>query len=200
MAGPTKTVGTQVLSLQEVTSGSVVISSEIDVTNVIAAFMSIHFGRVVTTALTAAVVIRLEARTKATGPGYWFELARFTTGTVAAESEALSNNESAGATVLEVASTTNLNVHDQIFIKNSTIGNSDWQRIAAVVTNTSIALEDDDGLRNGQNMMTLYNQAERFAELIDLSAVETIRLVVNGAAAGQNFAIEALMNTLDSFE
>ena len=201
MAVANKTVGTELLALQEVTAGTVVVSSELSIAPVIACWLTIHFGRVVATALTGPVRFRLDGRVRGTGPGYWFPLFEAWSGTTACEAEALSGAEIAGATVLEVASTANLTVHDLIFIKNTTIANSDWQRIRAITTNTSVTLEDPDGLRNAQSSAsTLYNFAERFSELIDLSAVETVRFVCNGASSGVNFAVEVVINTLDSFE
>lgn len=197
MATPSKTVDQVLLGLQTLAAGAVVASGEQDVATKLAAWISIRHGRTVTNALALPVRYRVEGRSRASGTGYWTPLAEWQTGIATAETETLQNNESAGATVLEVASTTNLNIHDVLFFKNGTLANSEWQRIAAKTTNVSITIEE--GLRNGQNVSPVYTMAEIFEAHIDLTGIAKLRLVASGAACDQDTVVEALMNTLDSF-
>lgn len=196
MATITKTVGTSLLSLQSVASNTVVISSAQDVSTKLAATVFIHFGRRATTALTAGMTFRVEASSQSSGDGHWYPVASFLTAIAASESEAVSGTVSSGTNVITVASTTNLTVGDLIYIDNGTIGNSEWGRIKAVSTNTSVTIEDN--LVNAQTGATIYDRAEMFVAQIDLTAISRIRLVADGSNTGQAVAVEAHMITADS--
>lgn len=196
MATITKTAGTELLALQSVASNTVVISSAQDVSTKLAATVFIHFGRRATSALTEGVEFRVEASSQSSGDGHWYPLARFKTATTAAESEAVSGTVSAGTNVITVASTTNLTVADLIFIDNGTIADSEWGRIKAISTNTSVTIEDN--LVNAQTGATIYDQAEMFVAQLDLTAVTRIRLVADADNTGQAVAVEAHMVTGDS--
>lgn len=197
-ASITKTQGTALLALQSVASNTVVISSAQDVSTKLAATVFIHFGRRATTALTEGCDFRIEASSKSTLDGHWYPLTSFKTETAASESEALTANEAAGATVLEVASTTNLAVGDIIYIDNTTIANAEFHRVTAVNLNVSITIEDP--LVNGQNVMTLFDRAEMYVASLDLTAVGRLRLVANCSNTGQAVAVESHMVTGDSIQ
>ena len=196
MATITKTVATSLLSLQSVASNTVVISSAQDVSTKLAATVFVHFGRRAATALTQGVDIRVEGSSKSSGEGHWYPLAIIKTDFVACEAEAVSGTVNAGQKVITVAATANLTVGDIIFIDNGTIANSEWHRIKAVSTNTSVTVEDD--LVNAQTGATLYDRAEMYALSIDLTAVSRLRLVFAAIDTGQAVAVEAHMTTADS--
>ena len=196
MASLTKTIQTAPISLQSVASGSVVISSAVDVSTLFAATVLIHFGRRASTALTTSCNIRVEASAKSSGDGHWFPLAVFASDTVAAEPEALTGTVSAAQNVLTLASTTNLSVGDIIYIDNGTIANSEWGRIKVVTSNTSVTIEDN--LVNAQTSSTIYNKGQITAFQLDLSAVKRIRVVVDNTGTGQAVAVEVQLITLDS--
>ncbi|SRR6266849_2126764 len=192
----TKTQGSSLLTLQSVASNTVVLGSAIDVSTKYSAFIGIHFGRRTASALSAGAKIRVEASGKSSGDGFWFPLAEFLSLIAAAEAEAVSGTVGSGTNVITVASTTNLTVGDMIYIDNTTIANSEWARIIAVSTNTSVTIEDN--LLNVQTGSTLYDQAEMYSAQLDLSAIGRIRLVADFSGTGQACAIEAVMNTADS--
>lgn len=200
MASPSKTQGTSVLAIQSVASAAVVISSAVDVSTKFAGTMFVHFGRRATTALTSAAQFRIEASAKSSGDGFWFPLYQWSSQTVAALSMTVTGNNSAGQNVLTATTTPAYVAGDQIYIDNTTIASSEFQRIKVVTTNTSITLEDN--LTNAQNNpnVTTYNKAEWWAIPLDLSAVGRIRLVYDTASGptGQNTAIEAYLVTEDS--
>lgn len=198
MATYSKTQGTSVLSLQTVSSGNVLISSVIDVSSVIAAAMFIHFGRTATTALTVGAQFRIEGSSKSSGDGHWYPLFIYTTDIATSESEAVTGTVNSGQAVITCASTTNLTAGDIIFIKNSTIGNSEWGRIASVSTNTSVTIEDN--LVNAQTGSTMYDQGQIFRVVdINCRALGRLRLVVDNTGTGQTVAVEAHCITADSF-
>lgn len=196
MAVPTKTIQTAPISLQSVASGAVVVSSVIDVSTIFAACFFVHFGRRATTALTVPTNFRIEGSAKSSGDGHWFPLAIVSSEIAAAESEAVSGTEAAGSTVIEVASTTNLTVGDIVYFDNGTIANSEWGRIKAVSTNTSITLEE--GIVNAQTGATIFDQGQIITIPVDLSLVKRVRVVVDNAGTGQAIAAEVEMITLDS--
>lgn len=196
MSSWTKTANTSLLSLQSVASNTVALGSPVDVSSKFAALIGIHFGRRTTSALTVGGKVRIEGSYKSSGDGHWFPLAEFQSAIAAAESEAVSGTVNAGTNVITVASTTNLTVGDLIFIDNSTIGNSEWGRIKAVSTNTSVTIEDN--LVNAQTGSTIYDNAEIFTVALDLTAVIRIRAVADFSGTGQACAIEVTMATADS--
>lgn len=200
MATYSKTQGTSLLSLQSVSSGSVVISSAVDVSSVIAASVFIHFGRRATTALTVGCIFRIEASSKSSGDGHWYPMFIYTSDISGAESEAATGTNNSGQAVITVASTTNLSVGDIVYIDNTTIGNSEWGRIKAVSTNTSITLEDNLAHAQSSGAATIYDQAQIFRPVdLNLRAIGRIRLVVDNTGTGQAIAVEADMVTADSF-
>lgn len=195
MATPTKTIQSVPITLQSISNGGVVISSDIDVSTIFAANIFIHFGRRATTALTSPCNFRIEGSAKSSGDGHWFPLAVVSSELAAAESEAVSGTVNSGQKVITVASTTNLVVGNIIFIDNTTIGNSEWVRIKAVSTNTSVTAEDN--LVNAQTSSTIYNQGQIITVTVDLSAVMRMRIVVDNNS-GQTIAAEVQVITLDS--
>jgi hypothetical protein len=156
----------------------------------------IHFGRRATSALTVPVNFRVEGSAKVSGDGHWFPLAIISSEIAAAESEAVSGTVNAGTNVITVASTTNLVVGDLIFVDNGTIANSEWGRIKAVSTNTSVTIEDN--LLNAQTGATIYDQAQIIAIQVDLSCIKRLRIVVDNSGSGQAVAAEVELITLDS--
>jgi hypothetical protein len=196
MATLSKTQGTSLVSLQQVASNDKVVGSAQDVSTKFAATVFIHLGRDDTGgALAAPVEFRVEGSAKSSGNDHWYPLQVFRSGLTVPESEALSGTVNAGATSFTVASTTNLAAGQIIFIKNGTLGNSEFARINKIVTTTITPI---DALTNAQTGSTLYNQGEMFTANLDLTAVGRIRLVVDAGATGRTVVVEALMVTGDS--
>ena len=196
MATPSKTIQSDPISLQSVASGTVVISTPLDVSSKFAAQFFIHFGRRAASALSAPVIFRIEASAESSGDGHWYPLAVVSTEVALAEAEAVSGTVSSGQKVITVASTTNLSPGDPIFIDNSTIANSEWQRIKSTVTNTSVTVEDN--LTNAQTGSTIYDQAQIIPIIVDLTTVTRVRVVVDNSQSGQAIAAEVELITLDS--
>jgi hypothetical protein len=105
-----------------------------------------------------------------------------TTATVTSNS--VDGTEAAGQTVIEEATTTGLALGQIIFLKNATIGNSEWGKLVAFTASTSFTLQD--GITNAQTGSTWYNRGERFAFALDLTPFKRVRVVCNnnyGASA-----------------
>jgi len=179
------------ITLQQVTAAPrVVMSSELPTTNFTSASIMIRLGRQTETAFTAGVNFRIEASAATSGDGYWFPITTFTSalGTNVG-SEAVNGACAAGQKTINAASTTNLVVGNIIFINNTTLANSEFARITTVTLNTSIAVEDN--LLFAQTGSTLYTQGEFYYALIDTTAIERLRIVVDGSGAAQNFVVDA---------
>lgn len=191
-----KTQSTSVLSLQSVSSNTVVISSAIDTTTKFAVTMFIHFGRRSATALTTGVIFRIEASAKSSGDGHWFPVATFQTRVAAITAQSVNGTCNSGQNVIAMTSTSGETVADIVYIDNGTIANSEWGRVKVVTTNTSITIEDN--LVNAQTGATVYPSAEMFSALIDCTAIGRLRLVVDASGTGQSVAVEAELVSSDS--
>ncbi len=191
-----KTDAISVLALQTLASNSVVISNVQDVSTKFQATLLIHFGRTVNTALTTGVIFRIEGSSRASADGYWAQLAAIQTRIVAITSQAVNGTCNSAQKVVAMTSTTGMALADYIFIKNSTLGNSEWQKVAVITTNTSVTTEDN--LLNAQTGATVYPNAEVYALTVDLTAIKRIRVVVDASNTGQTIAFEVEMVTADS--
>jgi hypothetical protein len=184
------------LSLQSVAASSVVVGSAVDVSGKLGGLVYVRFGRRSATAAGAGANIRLEASYAASGDNTWFPFFVYTTAFAACEAEAVTGTVAAGATVITVASTTNLAAGDLIFIDNGTIGNSEWARIKSIVTNTSVTVED--ALVNAATSCTMYDAAEIAAPVAIPEGAIRIRAVDDGSLFTQAHAIQVLYTTIDS--
>ncbi len=169
----------------------VVMSSEMDVTNLSSVGIGIHLGRVVTNAFTAGVNFRVEKSFVPTGDGYWFPITIFTStlGTNVGSQNVGAAGAAAGQKVIPIGATANFVVGDIVYIQNATEAQSEFGRIVAVSANVSITLEDN--LRFAQPATSLVtSKSEMFYGLIDTSSVKRVRIVSDGSGAGQNFDCE----------
>lgn len=185
------------ITLQSLTSAPrVVMSSELDTTNILSTSITIHLGRTSTNVFQSGINFRIEASSATSGDGYWFPVTIFTsalgTGT---GSQNVNGTAAAGQKVIPIAATANFSVGDIVYIQNTTISNSEFGRIAVVTANTSITLEDN--LRFSQPATSIVtSKSEMYYALIDTSAIERLRIVVDGTQPGVgatfNFDTEAL--------
>ena len=194
MATFSKTLGT-LYTLASTAASSVSLGTALDVSTKMGGLVYVRFGRRSATAAGAGANIRLEASSSASLDNSWYPFAIFTTAFAAAEAEAVSGTVAAGATVITVASTTNLTAGDLIFIDNGTIANSEWARIKSIVAATSVTVED--ALVNAATGCTLYDSAEIYAPVAIPEGASRIRCVVDGSLFTQAFAVEARYTTID---
>ncbi len=192
----TKTDAISVLSLQSLASNSVLISSVQDVSTKFQATVLIHFGRRSNTALTAGVIFRIEGSSRASGDGYWGQLAAVQTRVAAVTSRAVNGTCASGQKVVPMTATTGQALADYVYIDNTTIANSEWGKVVVVTTNTSVTLEDN--LLNAQTGSTEFPSAEVYALTVDVTAIKRLRVVVDACNTGQAVAVEVEMVTADS--
>ncbi len=175
-------------AINTVTAGSAVTLT----TGAVTAAVSLWFAQSTTTAPASGTRLILQGDDQTSGNSTWVDLITFVTGTTAAESEAVSGTEAAGSTVIEVASTANLGTRtEDIFFKNSTLGNSEWAKLVSIVSNTSITLLD--ALTNAQTSSTIYDQAANYILNVPVDGLKRLRLIVdnNYQATGPTVAVKA---------
>lgn len=197
MATPSKTQGTSLLSMQNLANASFLVSSVQTVTTVFSATIFIHLGRDVTTALTNPVNIRIMASAKASGNDQWFTLAKLQSSVAASNSKtmAASGNNAGVTTLTATANWDAASDGDYVFIKNGTIGNSEFVR-GGIHSTTAMPLMD--ATTNAQNSSTSFDHADEFMLEVDLTSIGRIRLEVDTINTGQAINVEAWMITLDS--
>src|SRR6266478_1194699 len=198
----TKTVGTSLLTLQTVSSNTVLIGSGVSVSTKLAATVFIHFGRESNTALTEGVFFRVEGRATTASTGQWYPLATAQSLIAAVTSQAVNGTCNASQGVIAMTATAGMSADPTstqgqiVFVMDSTLGNSEFQRVKTVTTNTSITLEEN--LQNACTGGTVFPAAEMYVFQLDLTAIDQIRVVVNANNTGQAVAVEAFMVTGDS--
>jgi hypothetical protein len=195
---PAKTASQTVIALTKAASGALT-KGTTDVSGAVSGFLAIHFGRRATTALTAAVVFRVDASPATSGDDTWAPIyGPWSSDTTACESEAVSGTVAAGTDTITVASTTNLTNSDKLFFDNGTTANCEWHRMVSLVSNTSVTIEEN--LTNAQTGSTIYDRAEWWGIPLDLEHAMRIRVVVDGTQGGQAYACRALRSTFDGTE
>lgn len=194
---------TELLSLQEIAAGVVVIGTEKGIMhNASACEVRVRFGRRAAAALTASINFRIETSPDSTGKS-WDIVKTLSTQLGSSVADQIVNGTVvAGATVITLADTTGFVVGDLIFIENTNPDNSEWARIKSVNGGVSVTIEE--ALTNAQTGSTLYDQAEKYTSFsVDLkplvkgnnpnSGSGRIRAVADGAGGGQAFACEVIM-------
>jgi hypothetical protein len=159
--------------------------------NAITASIEIFFAQTTATTPAAGTRIVVEADTESTGNS-WVPVATLITGPLLAELEALTGTIAAAATVLTCASTTNFGPRTElIFIRNTTLANSEWAEVTTISSNASVTVKD--GIVNAQTGSTIYDQASRFLIQFDCSGFSRYRVIVdnNNQATGPTVAVQS---------
>lgn len=196
---PNKTAGISLLSHQAVTHPDTVKGSEIDVSGKFAATVFLFHASVEAAANTNSGIFRIEGSASASGNEDWATIYTVAATASTADTEAMTATEPSGETVLACASTTGFVAGDILYIQDTgTLADSEWAVCQEIVTNTSINLVD--GLTNGKdNADVIWNDADRWAINLDLSALTRIRVVFqHEGGTGANCHVKATMVTLDS--
>lgn len=189
-----KTAGGTLLACQAVAASSVVVGSAVDLSTKMGALVFVRFGRRSATAAGAACNVRVELSSLSALDNSWFPLATLSSTFAACEAEAVSGVVAAGATVITVASTTNLAAGDVIVLDNG--ASSEWCRIKSIVAATSVTVED--ALVTAATGLTMYDSAEIFAPVYVPEGSYRVRVVADGSLFTQAFLVEARYVSLDS--
>jgi hypothetical protein len=181
----TKVARADLLAIVSTASNAVTLSSALDCSTYYSADIRIRMGRGTSSAFTVGPRVRIEGSAVNGTPtaDQWVVLATFQMAIGASiGSTAVSGTEAAGQTVVSLTSGTNFTAGDYIFFHNTTIGNSEWSRVVSIATN-DITIEE--GLVNAQTGATARDQAEQYHCVVDLTGINRLRAVVDGAGSGQ---------------
>lgn len=181
----TKTDEITVYTIASTASNSASIGSALDVSTYYGGVLRIRLGRGTSSAFTVGPRVRVEGtpETGAETADQWAVLAQFQMAPGSSiGSQAVSGTEAAGQTVVTLAAGTNFAASDYVFFHNTTIGNSEWCRVVSV---SSADLTLEEGLVNAQTGATCRDQAEQYVCALDLTSINALRIVVDGAGSGQ---------------
>jgi hypothetical protein len=128
----------------------------------------------------------------------WVDLVKFTVGTAAATTEALTATEPVAETNMAVASTTGFVSGDDIYIQDTTtLAASEFLKVQAIVTDITIELLD--GLRVEKDSADIIWAAELFKVQLDITSITRIRAVfIHEGTTGANAHVKAFMITADT--
>lgn len=199
MATPSKTGGSTIFSLANVATGASTPSSIFAVTTKFQVAVGIWIGRTSNTAPTTALQVRIEGAIAGSGSedGFWQPIAVFNSSINAITSEAVTTSSASGQAVVSMSTTTGMSLSDLVYIKNTSIGNGEFQVIKTITSSTSITLEDNL-VHTQATSSTVYPNAQRFLAVIDVGAFIGLRVVFNNNNGGVGFDCQAFVNTLDS--
>lgn len=167
--------------------GSKVSDAAISVAGDIGAKIYLFHANVEVTANATGVRYLVQITPDSSGDKHWQTEDTLITDTVAAVTEALTATEPVGEVVLAVASTTGISIHDEIYIVNTTLANSEWAEVDDVITDTSVTILH--GLTTEQTAAAsdIWTQAERQGTYVNLTGVNRLRgSVVHRATTGSN--------------
>lgn len=187
----TKVQETVVFAIASCPSNDKLIGSEVDVSTYYAGFFRVRMGRATSSAFTVGPKWRIEGSYDSSSPtaNQWTVLAQGQCAVGASiGSQAVSGTEAAGQTVVTLAAGTNFAAGDYVFFHNTTIGNSEWSRLLSI-SGADLTLEE--GIVNAQTGATARDQAEQWASVLDLTGIQRIRFVVDGAGSGQAVIFQA---------
>lgn len=198
---PNKTVGTPLFGIASVATATVSVGAAVDVSTKLKGAIAVKTGRTATTALTNELLFRLEGSASAADDAEWFPVIPpwfSTLGKTAAVAPTLNGATSAGAGSFVVSSITGIAGGDYLYLKEATLANSEWCRVASI-SGTTVTLENNL-TRAHTNGITITDTNEPFVFPCDLSQWKRIRLVVDAAsnASGTTVDVIAWLNTLDS--
>lgn len=148
-----KTLATTALdACQEIAQNTVVEGNTVDVSGFYDGLLQVWYALTNATAHTGSKAY-VEYSTDTTGDEDWAELEQLIFGTGTTNLEVITNNPlSVGGTSITVASTTGYTVGKWLFLEDvSTFANSEWVRIKALTTDTSITAVDGVTRQHAQN-------------------------------------------------
>jgi len=186
----TKTDETTVYAIASIASNSVSVGTALDVSTYYGCLLRIKMGRATGSAFTTAPICRIEgtAEQSAATANQWTVLAQFQPAVGATlASQAVSGTEAAGQTTVTLAAATNFGSGDYVFFHNTTLANSEWSRVVSISTNDLIL---EEGLVFAQTGATARDQAEQYLCSLDLTALNKLRVVIDGRATGQAVIFE----------
>lgn len=192
MASPTQTDHT-IITHAALTHPATLTGTEVNVATTLSITLSVKVASVEVVANAEGVRVIIQGSFHASTDESWFTLHEFTGSTTVPETEAMTATEPIGEAVMACASTTNLVLHDLVYLQDTTaLTASEWVRIIKVVTNTSITIAH--GLTTQKdNADVIWTEADEYVFYTNTEGLKRINvLVVHESATGANLEVEAL--------
>jgi hypothetical protein len=187
-----KTTETTVLPITHVAANGIVAGPLLDVADYYGGLLRIRMGRNTNAAFTVGPRVRVEVSPEpAPSAGDWFVYATFQMAiglSVAVATFGVA--EAAGQTVLTLSTSTNFAAGEYVFILDNTLGQGEWARIVSISGN-DITIEEGTAFAHDASDL-VYDQSEQYVCAVDLTAVNALRVVVDGAGSGQQVVCEVI--------
>jgi hypothetical protein len=188
---PIKNVEVPLLAITNVAANAQQKSAELDLRGLKRVTVNVDIGRTATTAFVGAgTEIKVQFSQELSGNDGWIDYSMVCDITAATEivMDAL---EAAGATRIECGAGLPA-AGDFVYFKNATIANSEWAKVVAILsTGGSEYFDIEDGLKNEQAAITLYNKAQRFNPTFEVGSALRMRVVINNNNGSTNVAVDA---------
>lgn len=190
----TKVVSTSgnLLTMQSVTSNTVVIGSTTSVAADYGVAVRIRMGRGTSSAFTTAPIFRLEGSGVASpNADQWALLAQFQSAIGASiGSQALTAAINSSDTTATVGAVTNFAAGDFVVIHDPTVGNSEFKHVLSAAS-TTITFWDGAVRGHAITTSTIRDQAEEYFAVLPVESLQNIRLIVDASGSGQACIVEA---------
>jgi len=190
MANFTKTTAGVLLAHTKITHPDILKGSSLDVSTALGIGIYIYHASIETNTPTAGALpeLHIEANPLTTDES-WDVLpgGKFTFSGTAPVTEALTDTEPSGETVMAVAATTDFPLNSRVYISDATAdADGEWHRINTLVAATSYTLKDP--LVNGKTSAdSMYSQAEHIYASYDLQGIHKLRCwYMNRPATGND--------------
>jgi len=188
---PIKNVEVPLLAITNVAANAQQKSAELDLRGLKRVTVNVDIGRTATTAFVGAgTEVKVQFSQELTGNDGWIDYS-MVCDIAAATALVMDAQEAAGSTRIETGSGLPA-AGDFVYFKNATIANSEWAKVVAILaTGGSEYFDIEDGLKNVQDAITLYNKAQRFNPTFEVGPALRMRVVINNNNGTTNVGVDA---------
>ncbi len=186
-------------SWSTIPQNTLVVGSTADVSGNYGSTLAIDVCATSGTAATNGLEVIVQGSSASTGDNNWEDITRFgaLSGVTGNQENITNNPAAAGTTVFTVASTTgyaNSSPMQQLYIKDSTLANSEIRAISSVSANVSVTVET--GSTNAHNLSTpMYNLV--ITQPVDIpDSVSRVRVIYNNKADAAGSTYDVRSNVL----
>ena len=201
-----KTIGVEVIELQYVIPNSIVVSGTIDVSTNSAICLFINYCQTNNDDhMIQPARIRVEGRYDAVD--YWLPVTSWEPDRTAPASAEVTGSAPVGSTSLSFADTPEFwSIGDYAFIRHQVdsipldLTKSEFVRMQSI-TSTTVELYDPTKISHTEatgESIYLYNRAQSWLGQLNVSALTSLRVMIDAASADKQFAIESSITYLDS--
>lgn len=180
-----KTVQTELLPITQINAGTNFTGTAFDVSTKFAGTFLWDFAAVAATASPVATEFCIQTSQKATGNDTWVNAFTWLSSATQSASATVSAGGGVGATTITLSvSLGSVNVY--FFLKNSTLGNSEWARRIGQTGVGPFVVTVEDGFTNNQSAATGWTVADRYKFDVDFTSIWRVRVCINNFRSASN--------------